>query len=443
MPDITTRVIKIPVRILEEDEDLRIRKYKALDEMMREARYLGNMAIRYAIAFKLDGIPKEIDEKKGTPVHLDTRIYRILTQKKRWLNASTVATLSRNFALKVLKSIDKDAWEGKKSLPTYRSLFVPFRHQGSALTAFMENDRTQFLIEPSFGREWLSDEMAIALQKDTPIADKQRRLVLASCLSQKDQCAREIIQRIATGQYPMGDSQIKLSGRNLTVLLTYKMKQVRPELDPERVCGVSLGVYVPAVCAVNFGPQRLFIGNGSEIWAARSKFRAERRRKERGLGADTGATRGVRSEKEERWMHTYCHALTRQVIRFCLEHGCGRIQMEAPEMPRRGGSWNYGVHLVSSPSKFCALLDYKAQESGIRIVKIHPGNSACRCSRCGHRTKADRNTEPLFACVLCGRRVNADYNAARNICLAQADDAGATIGEELSNEAVPLGGAMR
>jgi replicative DNA helicase len=61
---ITTKVVKIPVRVMEDDNELRILKYKALNEMMKEARYLGNMAIRYAIAYRLKGIPKEIDVKK-------------------------------------------------------------------------------------------------------------------------------------------------------------------------------------------------------------------------------------------------------------------------------------------------------------------------------------------------------------------------------------------
>lgn len=442
MPDVTTKVVKVPVRIVEEDGELRILKYKALDEVMRESRYLGNMAIRYAIAFKLEGIPKEIDEKTGVPVPLDTRIYRILAQKRKYLDAGTVATLSRNFALKVLKKSDKDAWEGKKSLPTYRSLFIPFRHQGTLLTAVKEDDRSQFIIEPPFGRKWLSDDLIKALKRDMPVKDEQRKLTLASCFSWKDHGAREVVQRIVAGEYLMSDSQIKISGKNLTVYLTYKLKHVQPELDPEKVCGVNLGAVIPAVCAVNFGPQRLFIGNGSDIWAVQSKFRAEKRRKDRRLGGDAEATRWKRSEKEERWMHTYCHALTRQVIRFCLQQGCGKIQLAALEQSRRNEQRNNGKRLVSVPSKFYTLLDYKAKELGIRIVKIDAGNSGCRCGECGHIATENRKTESLFACVQCGRKANADYNAARNICLASAETVDPGDRQEVSDEIVALGGAM-
>jgi hypothetical protein len=444
MPNVTTKVVKVPVRIVEEDKELRILKYKALDEVMRESRYLGNMAIRYAIAFKLEGIPKEIDEKKGTPVPLDTRIYRILAQRRKYLDAGTVATLSRNFALKVLKNSDKDAWEGKKSLPTYRSLFVPFRHQGTLLTVDKQDDPSQFIIEPPFGRKWLSDDLIGAVKRDVQVKDEQRKLTLASCFSRKDHGAKEVVKRIATGEYLMSDSQIKISGKNLTVYLTYRLKQVQPELDPEKVCGVNLGAVVPAVCAVNFGPQRLFIGNGSDVWAVQSKYRAERRRKDRRLGSDAGTTRWEKSEKEERWLHTYCHALTRQVIRFCLQQGCGKIQLAVSGKSRRGEQQNRSMCLVSAPSKFYALLDYKAKELGIRVMKIDAGHSGCRCSECGHTATENRKTESLFVCVQCGRRVNADYNAARNISLASSEtvDPGDRQQVQVSDERVPWGGAM-
>lgn len=442
MSGITTKVVKIPVRILEEDDDVRLLKYKALDEVMRESRYLGNMAIRYGIAFKLEGIPKETDGRTGAPVPLDTRIYRILSRKRRNLDAATVATLSRNFALKILKKSDRDAWEGKTSLPAFSSLFVPFRHQGTLLMAAKGYDPPQFIIEPPYGRQWLSDELIKSLRRDVRVREEQRKLAFVSCFSRKDEGARKVVERIATGEYPMGDSQIKISGKNLTVHLAYKTRQVQPELDPQKVCGVNLGSVIPAVCAVSDGPQRLYIGNGEDIWAAQSKFRAERRRKERRLGGDVAAHRWKKTAKEERWMHTYCHALTRQVILFCLQRGCGRIRVSVPERPRYGQGSAGGRQLIAASSKLHTLLDYKAKEQGIEIEKVDRGNSRYRCSECGHTVAENLSTESLFACVGCGRKTHADYNAARNICMAPVGIAGPGERREVSRDIVGSEGTV-
>ena len=49
-PMITTKVVKILVRIMEDDGELRILKYKALNEMMKEARK-GNINLYLGIVY--------------------------------------------------------------------------------------------------------------------------------------------------------------------------------------------------------------------------------------------------------------------------------------------------------------------------------------------------------------------------------------------------------
>jgi transposase len=420
MLQFTTKVVKVPVRILEEDEELRILKYRILDEMMLEARYLGNMAIRYAIAFRLEGIPKEIDQQSGKSVVLDTRIYRILTRKRKYLSSNMVAAINRNYALKILKKSDKDAWAGRQSLPTFRSLFVPLSHRWTKLASLEEDGQPQFIIESPFGGKWLSEELVKMLNNSHPASDEQRRLTLISTFSWKDKGAREVVRRIVSGEYLMCDSQIKKSGKNLIVHLNYKFKNLQPYQDPGKVCGVHLGVAIPVVCAVNFGAQRMNIGSGEDVWAARSKFRAERRRRQRRLGSDAPPDRWKRSEKEDRWIHTYCHALSKQVIRFCLQQGCGKIMTKTMEKPCSGGSEGVDKPLIWTPSKFHALLEYKAREAGITTVKTNARNADLRCSECGYIGKDSPKKQPEFVCLQCGRKTHADHNAARNIAHASA-----------------------
>ena len=414
---VTTKVVKIPVRVMDDDNELRILKYKALDKMMGEARYLGNMAIRYAIAYRLKGIPKEIDIKKDKQVSVDTRIYRTLKDERKYLDAGTFATLARN-AAGLLKKSDKDAWAGRKSLPTYRALFVPFRHNGTSIAEITDNKNIQFVIEPPFGKNWLSDELIKDLKSSYSVNDNQRKLKLVSCFSWKDTGAVEIAKRIVAGEYLFSDSQIKRKDKDLFVFLTYKLKVVPAELNPEKVCGVDLGYSIPAMCAVNSGPQRLSLGDGKDVWAARSKFRAQRKRNQRKQGLYTRTKAWERSEKEDRWIHTYYHALTRQVIKFCQQQNCGIIHMEDLEKLRQSDMDSEYKRLIWVPSKFYNLLEYKAKEIGIEILKINPRNTSRRCSECGYIAKENRKTQSGFLCVKCGHKANADYNAAKNIALA-------------------------
>jgi len=100
---------------------------------MQEAQFLGNACIRYAIAFNSGLVPQEDDSKKGKPVPVDTRIYRLLTVKRKYLPSGMLATLARNHAAKMFKTANKDAWAGRKSLPTIRNPLLPVRHTGTTI----------------------------------------------------------------------------------------------------------------------------------------------------------------------------------------------------------------------------------------------------------------------------------------------------------------------
>jgi hypothetical protein len=159
---------------------------------------------------------------------------------------------------------------------------------------------------------------------------------LHSRFSWKDKNAPGSVRKIASGEYKLCDSQIRKARRGLHVLLAYRMPLEPPLPDPQRVCGVFLSAATPLVCAVNFGPHHLKFGRVEDVWAARSKFRAERIRKHRRLGRTAMDGDWRRSDKEESWTHLYCHTLTREAIRFCNRQGCGKLHMEDIERPEKG-----------------------------------------------------------------------------------------------------------
>jgi IS605 OrfB family transposase len=106
------------------------------------------------------------------------------------------------------------------------------------------------------------------------------------------------------------------------------------------------------------------------------------------------------------------------VIKFCQQQGCGKIHMEDLTELRQSDMDSEYKRLIWVPSKFYNLLEYKAKETGIEILKINPRNTSRRCSECGHIAKENRKSQSAFLCVKCGHKANADYNAARNIALA-------------------------
>jgi IS605 OrfB family transposase len=409
---------------------------------MFEARNLGNLALRYYTAFDLPGIPSINPKTKEEAPH-GTAVYNILqsSDRRKFLregSSTIVASIQKN-AGQLYKQTTREAWAGRKSLPTYRSTFVPFRHQGTHIAETEISKTKQFFIQPGGFVHFLSDELveknlAYAkskhpdFQKET-IGEEQRSLRFVSDFSWKDEGAVEVVARIMKGEYKLSDSQIrpdKMKKPGLFHLfLSYKFEVKPVALDPARVCGVDLGVVIPAVCAVHDGHQRAYLGSGADVTAARARFRAERRRSQKRLGLYSNTKNWEMSEKELRWIETYYHALTRGVIDFCLKQGCGTIHVEDLASLRAEDVKSEFKRLMWIPSKFLGQLEYKAKEQGIAVVKINPRNTSRRCSSCGHIAEGNRPDQAKFVCQKCGdpkKPVNADYNAARNIALATGDE---------------------
>lgn len=433
------KTIKVPIRIFENDENLRKIKYHALDKIMHEGRYLGNMAIRYGIAYKLPDIYENFDED----IPVQTRIYRILMKNRTYIESGIIATLSRNFAIKLLNTVNKDAWRGKKSLPTYRSLFCPFRSN----TTKIEKVDQQFIIYPAgFGWKWLSDDLVEKISEQFELEKfegdkKQRKLAFMSCLSWKDTGLKANIDRIYNGEYSLCDSQFQKGEKGLMLYLTYKFEPESILLDVNKVCGVDLGYSVPAFCAVNFGPQRRKIGDGGDVWAARSNFRRQRIRKQKRLGLYSKTKQWEQSKKEINWIQTYYHALTRKIINFAKQNDCGKIHIEDLSNLRKKEitEKNEYKRLMWVPSKFKEL-SYKASEAGIELVMINPRNTSRRCSKCGYIFEENRQSQSKFKCIKCGYKINADYNAAKNIASATGSviEKGYEILEELQQNSTEL-----
>lgn len=78
--------------------------------------------------------------------------------------------------------------------------------------------------------------------------------------------------------------------------------------------------------------------------------------------------------------------------------------------------------LDASIGLFFSMLEYKAEEAGIRLEKVPANGTSQRCSRCGECVPKDLSVR-IHRCPKCGLVLDRDINAARNILflgLAQA-----------------------
>ncbi len=64
--------------------------------------------------------------------------------------------------------------------------------------------------------------------------------------------------------------------------------------------------------------------------------------------------------------------------------------------------------------RFMQVLSYKAEEAGMRVVKVDPRGTSQTCSECGFLNSLNLS-ERVFACWKCGYHNDRDVNAARNI----------------------------
>ena len=78
------------------------------------------------------------------------------------------------------------------------------------------------------------------------------------------------------------------------------------------------------------------------------------------------------------------------------------------------------------------LLKYKTEAIGCLVVKVDPRYTSQTCSKCGHKEKANRQTQSIFKCRKCGFSINADLNGSRNIACK-----GKLVAAKCGNQGLP------
>lgn len=255
---------------------------------------------------------------------------------------------------------------------------------------------------------------------------------------------REIVERVLSHQYDVGNSSLQEKGHKIFLNLVVKMPTNENQLNPDRVVGVDLGLNIPLYAALNDNEYGgLSIGSRDKFMKERERMSARRRELQRSLRVSTQGGHGRShklkaldqfQEKERNWVHTQNHIFSRQVVEYAKANGAGVIQMES----LKGFGKDKDEHIEQgfkyvvrywSYFELQTLIQQKAEREGIEVRKVNPYHTSQMCSFCGHYEKGQRISQSTFICKnpACthgkGKQlkdgtftgINADWNAARNI----------------------------
>jgi putative transposase len=319
---------------------------------------------------------------------------------------------SSNFSQTIKRATDKwksdvkDILSGAKSIPSFKRN-VPIDVVKDAITVYKEDHKylaSLNLISSKYKKE---------IQRTNSSFNVLLRV--------GDNTQRVILDRILSGEYTVSASQILYDNKKWFLNLTYQFEKEKIILDPENIMGIDLGIVHPIYMAFNNSLNRYYI-KGGEIEEFRK--RTEHRRRELLMQgkycADGRKGHGYKTRVEpieklskriEHFRDTCNHKYSRFVIDMAVKHGCGTIQLENLEGISKNSvflkNWSY--------YDLQQMIQYKANEKGIRVVFVDPSYTSQRCSQCGHIEEENRVEQATFRCLNCGYEVNADYNAAKNI----------------------------
>ena len=233
---------------------------------------------------------------------------------------------------------------------------------------------------------------------------------------------KHTLHKVINKEYKVGQSSLEFDRNNKLILnLTLDIPENNNnEKALGRVCGVDLGLKVPAYCSISDNSYiRRSFGTFEEFAKNRQQFKARRIRLQKQLQACKGgkgrkdklkAMNQLR-DKEKNFAKTYNHFLSHNIVKFANDNKCEYIHLEKLE----------GTHLENkvlglwSYYQLQEQIEYKAERVGIKVKYINPAYTSQKCSKCGNVDKENRIDQATFICKECGLKINADYNASLNI----------------------------
>ncbi|MBR3793982.1 MAG: transposase [Alistipes sp.] len=351
--------------------------------------------------------------------------YKVISNEFLEVIPSEILTnLNQNIS-STYKNYSLDVERGIRTIPNYkRGIPVPFSIKQRGELMLKRRDDGSIFIRFPMGLEW---DLSFGRDRSNN---------------------REIVERVLSGQYDVGNSSIQESkNRKRFLLLVVKIPKENHNLNPDRIVGVDLGINIPLYAALNDNEYGgMGIGSREQFLNMRMRMDAKKRELQRNLRQSTNGGHGRKQKlqalerlegKERNWVHLQNHIFSKSIIEYAVKNNAGAIQME-----RLTGFGRDKNDEVDSDFKFIlrywsffelqTMIEYKANAAGIEVRYIDPYHTSQTCSFCGHYEKGQRLNQSTFVCKNpdCekgkGKKlsngtyqgINADWNAARNIALS-------------------------
>jgi len=350
--------------------------------------------------------------KYATEMSTETLAYKFATEIETNVFGQILACL-KQAAQSNFNSDAKEVKRGERAIRNYKKgMPIPFPWNDSIK---IESNDDEFYLS------WYNEiRFKFHFGKDR----SNNRLIVKRCLK---------MDKEYEGEYKLCNSSIQLVKRDGStkyfLLLVVNIPQEHVELNKKIVVGVDLGLNYPAYLATNCTEERKYIGDREHFLNTRMQFQRRYKSLQRLKATAGGKGRTKKLEPLERlrnaehnWVHTQNHLFSREVVSFAVQTHAATIHMEDLSGFGKDSDGNADekkefVLRNWSYYELQNMITYKAAKYGIKVEKVRPAYTSQTCSCCG---KLGFRQSVTFICEnpdckKYGEKVDADYNAARNI----------------------------
>lgn len=350
--------------------------------------------------------------------------YQLVSKEfKQYIPSDILANLNQKIQ-ENYNNNQKKIESGERALSTYKKgMEIPF--------SIRENKRLKlFIKEEGIYLKWFKEILfRLEFGKDA----SNNRCIVERLIESDRQ------QKNKGEDYVANNSSIKLvkygKSTRIFLLLSIDIPAKKQVLDKDVVLGVDLGIKCLLYLAINKNDNfKMQIGDIEHFHNQRTMFQKRFKSLQKLICTQGGHGRKKKlepleklKEKERNWVHTQNHVYSREVIKQALKQNAGTIHMESLKDFGKGkdgyvkDEYKYLLRYWSY-YELQSMIEYKAKLEGIEVKYIDPAYTSQTCSYCGER--GERKKQEEFVCTnpQCKRRgekINADFNAARNIAMSK------------------------